>query len=328
MTQVLSQDEIDALLKGMSGGEIETETESTPDEEEGIINYDLTNQEKIIRGRMPTLEIINQRFCRLFRSSLSSMLRKVADISALSVDTIKFGEFLKSLPVPASLHLFRMEPLKGYSLMAIESKLVFALIDIFFGGDGTSTLKVEGRDFTPIEDRMIRRVAVQVLKDYTESWKPVHAINFEYSRSEMNPQFATIVPPSDVVIITTFEIEIEQVTGNMTICLPYSNIEPIRNKLYAGFQTERLEVDINWIRRLKKIITSLEVDLVAKFGEVDLTVGKVLNLKEGDVISLFKDVDEPLTVEVEGIPKFNGFAGVYKNNKAIKIETKIIKQEN
>jgi flagellar motor switch protein FliM len=187
MTQVLSQDEIDALLKGMSGGEIETETETAAEEEEGIISYDLTNQEKIIRGRMPTLEIINQRFCRLFRSSLSSMLRKVADISALSVDTIKFGEFLKSLPVPASLHLFRMEPLKGYSLITIESKLVFALIDIFFGGDGTSTLKVEGRDFTPIEDRMIKRVVVNALKDYTESWKPVHAINFEYSRSEMNP---------------------------------------------------------------------------------------------------------------------------------------------
>ena len=328
MTQVLSQDEIDALLKGMSGGEIETEAETVQTEEEGIINYDLTNQEKIIRGRMPTLEIINQRFCRVFRSSLSSMLRKVADISALSIDTIKFGEFLKSLPVPASLHLFRMEPLKGYSLITIESKLVFALIDIFFGGDGTSTLKVEGRDFTPIEDRMIRRVVVQILKDYTEAWKPVHTINFEYSRSEMNPQFATIVPPSDVVIITTFEIEIEQVTGNMTVCLPYSNIEPIRNKLYAGFQTERLEIDVNWIRRLKKVITSLEVDLVAKFGEIDLTVGKVLNLKEGDVINLFKDVDEPLIVEVEGIEKFNGYAGVFKSNKAVKVEKKIIKQES
>jgi len=326
MSQVLSQDEIDALLKGMSGGEIETETEQPPDEE-GIIPYDLTNQEKIIRGRMPTLEIINQRFCRLFRTTLSAMLRKIADISAISIDTIKFGEFLKSLPVPASLHLFKMEPLKGYSLMAIESKLVFSLIDIFFGGDGSTSLKVEGRDFTPIEDRMIKRVVVAALRDYTEAWTPVHRINFEYSRSEMNPQFATIVPPSDVVIITTFEIEVEQVTGNITICLPYSNIEPIREKLYAGFQTERLEIDLNWIRRLKKIITSLNVDVTVKFGETNLTVGKILDLQEGDVIPLHKDIDEPLTVLVEGVPKFLGYAGIFKSNKAIKIEKKIIKEE-
>jgi len=326
MTQVLSQDEIDALLKGMSGGEIETEVETAP-EEEGIIPYDLTNQEKIIRGRMPTLEIINQRFCRLFRGTLSAMLRKVADITALSVDTIKFGEFLKSLPVPASLHLFKMEPLKGYSLMAIESKLVFSLIDIFFGGDGSSVLKVEGRDFTAIEDRMIRRVVEAALKEYTESWKPVHNITFEYSRSEMNPQFATIVPPSDVVIITTFEIEVEQVSGNITICIPYTNIEPIRSKLYAGFQTERLEIDINWIRRLKKLITTLEVDGVVKFGETDLTIGRILSLKEGDIINLNKDVDEPLVMEIEGIPKFNCFAGIIKSNKAVKVVEKIEKEE-
>ena len=326
MTQVLSQDEIDALLKGMSGGEIETEVE-TSQEEEGIIPYDLTNQEKIIRGRMPTLDIINQRFCRLFRSSLSAMLRKVADITALSVDTIKFGEFLKSLPVPASLHLFKMEPLKGYSLMTIESKLVFSLIDIFFGGDGSSVLKVEGRDFTAIEDRMIRRVVVEALKEYTESWKPVHNITFEYSRSEMNPQFATIVPPSDVVIITTFEIEVEQVSGNISICIPYTNIEPIRAKLYAGFQTERLEIDLNWIKRLKKLITTLVVEGVVKLGETDLSIGKILSLKEGDVISLNKDVDEPLYVEIEGIPKFSCFAGIVKSNKAVKIVDKITKEE-
>ncbi len=326
MTQVLSQDEIDALLKGMSGGEIETEVE-TSQEEEGIIPYDLTNQEKIIRGRMPTLDIINQRFCRLFRSSLSAMLRKVADITALSVDTVKFGEFLKSLPVPASLHLFKMEPLKGYSLMTIESKLVFSLIDIFFGGDGSSVLKVEGRDFTAIEDRMIRRVVVEALKEYTESWKPVHNITFEYSRSEMNPQFATIVPPSDVVIITTFEIEVEQVSGNISICIPYTNIEPIRAKLYAGFQTERLEIDLNWIKRLKKLITTLVVEGVVKLGETELSIGKILSLKEGDVISLNKDVDEPLYIEIEGIPKFSCFAGIVKSNKAVKIVEKITKEE-
>ncbi len=326
MTQVLSQDEIDALLKGMSGGEIETEQE-VAESQDGIITYELTNQEKIIRGRMPTLEIINQRFSRLFRGTISNMLRKVVDISALSLDTIKFGEFLKSLPVPTSLHLFRMNPLKGFSLIVIESKLVFALIDIFFGGEGSSSLKVEGRDFTVIEDRIIKRVILAALQDYSESWKPVYPVVFEYSRSEMNPQFATIVPPSDVVIVTSFEIEIEQVSGNITICIPYANIEPIRDKLYAGFQTERLEVDANWIKRLKKIITTLEVNSIVTLGEVDITIGKILQLKEGDIINLEKKSTSPLILEVEGIPKFKGFAGILNSNKALKIVDKIYKQE-
>ena len=326
MAEILSQDEIDSLLKGMSGGEIETETETT-EEEEGIIPYDLTNQEKIIRGRMPTLEIINQRFCRLFRSSFSSMLRKMADITAISVDTIKFGEFLKSLPVPASLHLYKMEPLKGYNLFVIESKLVFALIDIFFGGSGSSTIKVEGRDFTVIEDRLIKKVVITALKDMQEAWAPVHPVKMEYFRSEMNPQFATIAPPSDVVILTTFEVEIDQITGTMTVCIPYSNVEPIRSKLYAGFQTERLEVDISWINRLKRLITTLYVDAHVELATTEITVGKVLNLKKGDVVFLGKDIAEPLTVYIENVPKFKGYAGIYRNNKAIKITEQIEKQE-
>ncbi len=326
MSEVLSQEEIDALLKGVSGGEIETETEAE-ESDEGIISYDLANQEKIIRGRMPTLEIVNQRFSRDFRTTMSAMLRKLVDISPLSIDTIKFGDFLKSLPVPSSLHLFKMEPLRGYSLCAIDSKLVFALIDIFFGGDGASILKVEGRDFTPIEDSMIRRVVKEALENYQTAWAPVHKLTFEYVRSEMNPQFVTIVPPSDIVITTVFELEIEDTTGTLTICIPYSNIEPIRAKLYAGFQTERLEVDSNWIRRLKKLITTLEVDMRVKLSEKDMSVEEILNLKEGDVINFNKDIDEPLIAEVEGIAKYKVIPGILKSNKAVKIERKIHKEE-
>ncbi len=326
MSEVLSQEEIDALLKGVSGGEIETETEAA-DVDEGIISYDLANQEKIIRGRMPTLEIVNQRFSRDFRTTMSSMLRKLVDVSPLSVDTIKFGDFLKSLPVPSSLHLFKMEPLRGYSLCAMDSKLVFALIDIFFGGDGASILKVEGRDFTPIEDRMIRRVIIEALDDYQRSWEPVHKLTFEYVRSEMNPQFVTIVPPSDIVITTVFELEIEDTTGTLTICIPYSNIEPIRSKLYAGFQTERLEVDSNWIRRLKKLITTLEIEMRVKLSEKELTVEEILNLKEGDIISFNQDIDEPLTAEIEEIPKYKVIPGIIKSNKAVKIKNLIHNEE-
>ncbi len=242
MSQVLSQEEVDALLRGVTDGEIETEVEYVADES-GIVPYDLTSQERIIRGRMPTLDIINQRFSRLFRNSLSSALRKVLDISAVSTDTVKFGEFVKSLPVPASLHIFKIEPLRGFALLVAESKLVFALVDTFFGGSGEAKMKIEGRDFTTIEQRMIKKVVLMVLADLEAAWKPVHNIKMTYVRSEVNPQFAAIVPPTDVVVVIMFEVELDSVNGTLTVCLPYSTIEPIIGKLRAGFQSDQLEVD-------------------------------------------------------------------------------------
>ena len=209
MSKILSQDEVDALLKGMTGGEIEVETDQAPDED-GVIAYDLTNQDRIIRGRMPTLEIINDRFARIFRTSISSTLRKVVDVSTTSIDMIKFGEFMRSLPVPTSLHIFRMEPLRGHAIMVIETRLVFNLVDYFFGGDGKSDIKIEGRDFTAIEHRVTKRVVEMVLADMEKAWKPVHEISLQYHRSEINPQFAGIVPPTDVVVVIKFDLEMEQ----------------------------------------------------------------------------------------------------------------------
>jgi flagellar motor switch protein FliM len=327
MSEVLSQEEIDALLKGVSEGEVDTETKGGESvSAEGIISYDLTSQEKIVRGRMPTLEMVAQRFARVFRSSLSSMLRKLVDVSLLSNDTIKYGNFLKSLSIPASIHIFKMDPLKGYSLVVLDSKLVYTLVDVFFGGRGDAK-KDEGREFTTIEDRIVKRVMEAVLEDLEEAWAPVHKLKFKYVRSEMNPQFVTIVPPSDIVIVTIFEVEIAKTVGTLTVCIPYSNIEPIRSKLYRGFQTDRMEVDINWIKRLKKLISSLYLEVKVLLGERELTIEEILNLKEGDVIPFNKDVDEPLIAEIEGIPKFKVVPGILKSNKAVKIFEKIEDKE-
>ncbi|MBI3581824.1 MAG: flagellar motor switch protein FliM, partial [Nitrospinae bacterium] len=208
MSQVLSQDEVDALLRGVSDGEIETEAEDVGGGS-GVVAYDLTSQERIIRGRMPTMDIINQRFSRLFRNSLSTALRKVLDVSAVSVDTIKFGEFIKSLPVPASLHIFRMPPLRGFALLVAESKMVFALVDTFFGGTGEAKMKIEGRDFTSIEQRIIKNVVLMALVDLQKAWAPVHPVEMVFVRSEVNPQFAAIVPPTDVVVVIVFEVEMD-----------------------------------------------------------------------------------------------------------------------
>ena len=238
MSEVLSQGEVDALLRGVGDGEVETDNDEAPEDESGVVPYDLTSQEKIIRGRLPTLDIINQMFSRLFRNTFSTMMRKSVDVSTVSTDTIKFGDFLRSLPVPPSLHIFRMEPLRGHGLMVVESKLVYAVVDTFFGGSGDKEAKITDRDFSAIEIKMTKSVVLGALEDWEKAWRPVHEVSTNFVRSEINPQFAAIVPPTDVVLIILFEIEMENVSGTLTICLPYAAIEPIIPKLKAQFQSE------------------------------------------------------------------------------------------
>ena len=322
MSQFLSQEEVDALLRGITEGDVPTEQVAGQGEDK-LRLYDLTSQERIIRGRMPTLEIINQKFARLLRASLSGSLRRVIDVSAQNVEMVKFGEFLKTLPVPTSMHIIRMNPLRGGALLVIESKLVYALIDSFFGGPGNSQVKIEGRDFTPIETHMILRVTELIFSDMKKAWESVEPISIELERSEVNPQFVGIVPPSDVVVVTPFEVEMDEAKGQITFCLPYSTIEPIRSKLYAGFQTERLEVDQNWLRRIVHQLQNIEVEMSAEFGSAEINVRSLLSLQVGDIIRLDQDCDNPLVVRVEGVPKFTGFARVMKQKKAVEIVTRL-----
>ncbi|MBW2623614.1 MAG: flagellar motor switch protein FliM [Deltaproteobacteria bacterium] len=322
MSKILSQEEVDALLKGMSGGEIDTEPDEVEDDT-GITAYDLTNQDRIIRGRMPTLEIINDRFARLLRTTLSSALRKVIDISAFSIDMIKFGEFLRSLPVPTSLHIFKADPLRGHGIMVIETKLVFNLVDNFFGGTGRSFIKIEGRDFTAIENQLINKIIRMALQDLEKAWAPVHSLSLSYVRSETNPQFASVVVPTEVVIVIKFEVELEQSVGTLVICLPYSTIEPIRSKLYAGFQSDQLEIDHAWIDRFIDQVRKAEVEMIVELGKTQITSKELLNLKVGDTIQLQQDVDVPLIAKIAGIPKFLGFPGIVKGSKAFQVSGEI-----
>ena len=318
MSKILTQDEVDALLKGMSGGEIETETDSV-DDDTGVTVYDLTNQDRIIRGRMPTLEIINDRFARLLRTTLSGALRKVIDVSAFSIDMIKFGEFMRALPVPTSLHIFKVDPLRGHGVIVMETKLVFNLVDNFFGGSGRGYIKIEGRDFTAIENKLIGKVIQMAMDELEKAWNPVHPLQLTYVRSETNPQFASVVAPTEVVVVIKFEVELEQTVGTLIVCLPYSTIEPIRSKLYAGFQSDQLEVDHEWINRFIDQVRMAAVEMSVELGRSHLSASELLNLKAGDVLILDHDTSEALTVRVEGIPKLKGFPGVMRGNKAIRI---------
>ena len=326
MSEVLSQGEVDALLRGVGDGDIETETDEAPEEVSGIVPYDLTSQEKIIRGRLPTLDIINQLFSRLFKNTFSTLMRKSVNVSTVSTDTIKFGDFLRSLPVPSSMHIFRMEPLRGHGLIVVESKLVFAVVDTFFGGSGANEAKITERDFSAIEIRMTKSVILSVLEDLEKAWRPVHTVTTNFVRSEVNPQFAAIVPPTDIVLVILFEIEMENISGTLTICLPYAAIEPVIPKLKAQFQSEELEVDQAWVRRLRAELLSTDIEIIAELGGTQITPEELMHFKVGDTLILGNDVTDPLILKVEGNPKFKGFPGVSRGNKAIQI-TEVIERE-
>lgn len=325
MANILSQEEIDALLRGISGGEIETELPDLHDPS-GIVHYDLTSQDRIIRGRMPTLEMTNEKFARLFRTTLSSLLRKVTSVSAISTDMIKFGEFLKTIPVPTSMHLFKLDPLRGSGLIIVESKIIFMLVDIIFGGTGRNTFKIEGREFTAIETSIIRKVVLAALGDMEKAWQALINFNISYSRSEINPQFVQLVTPTDVVVVSNFEIEVEYSSGIISLVIPYTTLEPLRERLQTGYQSEHMEADKTWINRFKAELHSSKIDMTARLGSAEIYAGEVVNMKKGDVIPLDQYASDPVNIYVEGVLKFQGNPVIYKGNQAIQISN-IIKSE-
>ncbi len=320
MSQVLSQSEVDSLLSAVSDGQIEGEDEDFDDDEgSGLLKYDISSQDRIIRGRMPTLEIIHDRFTRLFRVSLSSALRKISNLSVNQSGPVKFGEFMNSLPLPSCLNIIKMEPLRGSGVIVIESKLLYALVDSFFGGNDAPYTKIEGKDFTPIEIKLAQRIVALAMEAIEASWAPVYKLQLSYVRTEINPQFVTIVSPSDVVIATTFDVELEKVSGTIKLIIPYSTLEPIKNKLSTGFQSEALEVDHLWINRIKEQIIQTKVSVSVRLGQAQLTVNDLTSLEVGDVIQLNQDATHPLSLEVEGVSKFRCLPGVLKGNKAVKL---------
>lgn len=317
MNKILAQDEVDALLRGLSGGEIESEND-IPEDDTGIVPFDLANQDRIIRGRMPVLEIVNDRFARLCTNALSNAVRKRVELNPISIDMTKFGDFMRSLPVPTSINIFKMDPLRGNAIIVVDSRLVFALVENVFGGAGTQP-KIEGREFTRIEQAIVDRIIKIALDNMEESWRPVHDVKLELVRSEINPQFAAIVPPSDVVVVINFEVELDSSIGSMIICLPYATIEPIRSKLHASFQTERLEVDHAWVARLKERLLETPIELRVRMGCTQITGNQLLRLNIGDVLVLDTDVENMLPCTVSGVTKYWGIAGTVKANKAYQI---------
>ncbi len=319
----LSQEEVDALLKGVNGDQDDAQVQ---EESTGVRTYNLATQERIVRGRMPTLEIINERFARLLRVGLFNFLRRSAEVSVGSVRVSKYSEFIRNLVVPTNLNLVHMKPLRGTALMVFDPGLVFLLVDNLFGGDGRFHTRVEGRDFTQTEQRIILRILDIVFEAYTKSWEPVFPVEFEYIRSEMNTQFANIATPNEVVVASTFTVELGSVSGQIHFCMPYSMIEPIRDALTSSLQGEALEVDKRWIRLMTQQIQVAEVELVACLGTAKSSFSEILNMRAGDIIPL--TIPEFIQGTVDGVPVMECTYGVHNGQYALKVEKLIINSDN
>jgi len=316
VNDLLSQDEIDALLHGVSDGEVEAET-GKGFEAGGIRQYDFTSEDRIVRGRMPTLEMINERFSRHFRISLFNMLRRSAEISVGGVEMMKFAEYVHTLFVPTSLNMVKVRPLRGTALVVLDPKLVFIVVDNYFGGDGRYHAKIEGREFTPTEQRVIQMLLNLAFSDLHEAWAPVMGVDFEFLNSEVNPQFANIVSPTEVVVTSKFHIELEGGGGDLHVTMPYSMLEPIREMLDAGIQSDRVDIDDRWITALREEVKSAEVELDSALAHAKLSLREVMNMKAGDVIPI--EMPDMVTLRAENVPVFRGRLGRSGDNLAVKI---------
>ncbi len=321
MQDLLSQEEIDALLHGVDDGDIETDEEVELGE---ATAYDLTSQDRIVRGRMPTLEMVNERFARYTRISLFNLLRRTADVAVGGIQILKFGEYVHTLYVPTSLNLVKLRPLRGTGLVILDAKMVFKLVDNFFGGDGRHA-KIEGREFTPTELRVVEMVLHQAFIDLREAWKSIMPIEFEFVNSEVNPSMANIVSPSEVVVVSTFHVELDGGGGDMHITLPYSMIEPIRETLDAGMQSDVDEVDDRWVSSLREDVMSATVEVNSTIAEKDISLRDIIDLSEGDVIPV--DIPENIVLTANGIPVLSAKLGTSRGNLALQVMEKLDRQQ-
>ncbi|OLF54885.1 flagellar motor switch protein FliM [Pseudomonas chlororaphis] len=310
---LLSQDEIDALLHGVDDGLVQTEHAAEPG---SVKSYDLTSQDRIVRGRMPTLEMINERFARYTRISMFNMLRRSADVAVGGVQVMKFGEYVHSLYVPTSLNLVKIKPLRGTALFILDAKLVFKLVDNFFGGDGRHA-KIEGREFTPTELRVVRMVLEQAFVDLKEAWQAIMEVNFEYINSEVNPAMANIVGPSEAIVVSTFHIELDGGGGDLHVTMPYSMIEPIREMLDAGFQSDLDDQDERWSKALREDLLDVAVPLNATVARRQLRLRDILHMQPGDVIPV--ELPEDMIMRANGVPSFKVKLGSHKGNLALQV---------
>ncbi|MDN5379643.1 flagellar motor switch protein FliM [Thermodesulfobacterium sp.] len=323
MEKILSQDEIDALLSGLSEGKIDT----TPEVKEEVKAkpFDFRNYTISTRLKIPGLEVINEQLARSLRMQLSTLLREMLDISNLPLQMERFKDFLNKIPVPTSIHIFKLEPLKGQSLLIIDATLAFLFIERFLGGE-RKHIKVEGREFTPIEQRLLKKVVDLIFNELEKAWKNIYPVKPKYIRGEVNPQFARVLMPEETVVVTGYTLELESLSGKILFCYSLSTLQPIKDKLYSPYQLEEY-IDLTWKKNLENYILNSSVQLKAILGKGTITLEDLVNLEVGDVVILDKKIEEPIEVYIEGVPKILGKLGVFKKHLAIQVD-KFLSSEN
>ncbi|HCY14933.1 MAG: flagellar motor switch protein FliM [Curvibacter sp. GWA2_64_110] len=312
----LSQEEVDALLEGVTG-ESQKTVEETP-EAGSVRSYNISSQERIVRGRMPTMEIVNERFARNLRIGLFNFIRRSPEISVGPVQVQRYSAFLRELAVPTNFNIVAIRPLRGSGLIVCEPALVFGVIDTLYGGIGKFQTRIEGRDFSATEQRVINRLVDVITQEYKKAWKGIYPLELDYQRSEMQPQFANIATPSEIVISTSFQLEIGEITGSVHFCMPYATMEPIRDVLYSSTQGDSIEVDRRWVNVLTREIQAAEVTLVAELARTDATVEQLLAMKPGDFIELERQ--PRIQACVDGVPVFECQYGTHNSKYAIRID--------
>ena len=314
--QILSQDEVDALLQGITGESQKLDQEEV--QKGGTRDYDISSQERIVRGRMPTMEIISERFARNIRIGLFNMIRKSPEVSIGGIKMQKYSAFLREIVVPTNFNIVSVKPLRGSGLIVCDPTLVFAVIDALFGGAGKYHTRIEGRDFSPTEQRIIMRLVEVITAEYKKAWVGIYPLDLEYQRSEMQPQFANIATPSEIMVATSFTLEVGDSTGTIHFCIPYSTLEPIRDVLYSTMQGDSTEPDRRWVNLMKEQIQSAEVQLVAELATAPATVEQLLSFKVGDFIEL--DLLPGIQAKVSGVPVLDCHYGISNGRYALKVD--------
>jgi flagellar motor switch protein FliM len=288
-----------------------------------VRGYDLGSSVRIVRGRMPTFEMINERFARLFRTTIYNLLRRTAVVSPQSMQFVKFADYVNRLMLPTSLNLCQFAPLRGTGLLVLDPKFVFALVDLFFGGNGRHA-KIEGREFTAIETNVVKMLLGNARADLHEAWSHVVPLTLQIVGSEVNPHFAHIVSPTEIVVVSAFTIEIDDQGGEFHVVMPYAMVEPLREVLEAGMQSDRVEHDDRWSQALRHEIVDAEVEMRGLLGRSTLRLSDVLKLAPGDILPT--DFAGSVTLFAEDIPVFRGVYGHSHGQQALKLSERVARR--
>jgi flagellar motor switch protein FliM len=312
--QILTQEEIDALLSAMDKGEVDLEEEVKQEAE--ILAYNLTSQNIMLRDQFHALEEVYDKLARLLGTSFSALLQRSLEVEFVSTEMVKYTECINAFSNPTSFTIFTMDPLIGSAMLAIEPRLVYSLIDCMFGGDGKPTERM--REFTLIEQRMMRKFAQEVLANLEKAWKIVDPISAALKKTEIKPEFVHLASPNDLMVVIVFGVKGQEFSGNLHICIPYLMLEPIKDKLSSKYLREK-DMEHNWSEQLEMLLQDTPVTLVAELGITTRSVRDLLDLQVDDVVQLNTGPEDLVTLAVDHIPKFFGFPGIVKGNRAVEI---------